>query len=178
MNFPPKVYLEKLEQMVHKPDLIELKSKLKIKRKEDEARKKITRIIDVNLNRIKEALRVCEEIARFVIEDPKLSMSYKRLRHRITQISSTLNLDLKTLLNSRDTRTDVGKRNIVSEIRRDDIKDIFFANTQRLKESVRVLEEFSKIINKAAAVKFKTLRFKIYALEKKTSKILLSLHNS
>ena len=164
--------------MARKHNSVKLKSKLETKKKEGITQKKINRLIDVNLNRAKEALRVCEEIARFVIEEPELSMSYKKLRHRITQISSTLNLDLKTLLNSRDIKTDVGKKSIISELRRVDIVDIFFANMQRLKESVRVLEEFSKVINKTAAVEFKTLRFKVYALEKKTSKVLLSLYNS
>ncbi len=164
--------------MARKHNSVKLKSKFETKKKEGITQKKINRLIDVNLNRAKEALRVCEEIARFVIEEPELSMSYKKLRHRITQISSTLNLDLKTLLNSRNIKADVGKKSIISELRRVDVVDIFFANTQRLKESVRVLEEFSKVINKTAAVKFKTLRFKVYALEKKTSKVLLSLYNS
>jgi thiamine-phosphate pyrophosphorylase len=141
-------------------------------------KKKIIRLIDANLNRTKEALRVCEEISRFIIEDPILSVSYKNLRHKITRVSSVLGLDLKALLNSRDTEADVGKKSIVSETKRKNIRDIFFANMQRLKESIRVLEEFSKIINRKASQNFKTIRFQIYALEKKTSKILLSLYNS
>lgn len=138
----------------------------------------IVRLIDANLNRAKEAARVCEEIARFVLENSKLSISYKKIRHKITQNAAALNLDLKTLLDARDTKTDAGVKSISSEMTRKNIGDIFFANTQRLKESVRVLEEFSKIINKDAAQDFKTLRFQIYALEKETSVVLLSLCNS
>lgn len=141
-------------------------------------KRKIIRLIDANLNRAKEAARVCEEIARFLVENPKLSVSYKKIRHKITQNAAVLNLDLKTLLDARDVQADVGIKSISSEMARKNIGDIFFANMQRLKESIRVLEEFSKVINKDAAQDFKTLRFQIYALEKKTSVILLSLYNS
>lgn len=145
---------------------------------EIDMKRKIIRLIDANLNRAKEAARVCEEIARFILENSKLSISYKKIRHKITQNFAALNLDLKTLLAARDTKTDAGVKSISSEMTRRNIGDIFFANTQRLKESVRVLEEFSKIINKDAAQDFKTLRFQIYALEKETSVILLSLRDS
>lgn len=144
---------------------------------EIDMKRKIIRLIDANLNRAKEAARVCEEIARFVVGSPNLSGSYKKIRHEITKNAAGLNLSLKTLLDARDVKTDAGLKSISSEMTRKDVGDIFFANMQRLKESIRVLEEFSKITNKAAAENFKTLRFRIYALEKKTSIILSSLRN-
>lgn len=138
-------------------------------------KREITRIIDANLNRTKEALRVCEEIARFAIEDPALTKAYKKIRHKITGLTAGFKIDFKCLLNSRDSGRDVGAKSLSSENKRTDIADIFFANSQRLKESIRVLEEFSKVIDKRPAEKFKNLRFEIYALEKKASKKLLSL---
>ena len=140
-------------------------------------KRKITRLIDANLNRAKEAIRVCEEISRFIIEDTSLTRSFKSLRHRITQAARSLPLNIGALLDSRNTKSDVGKKNIVLEYRRKDINDVFFANMQRLKESIRVLEEFSKVINKKTSQKFKTIRFSIYALEKKTSKFLSVLRH-
>jgi len=43
----------------------------------------------------------------------------------------------------------------------------FYANTQRVKESLRVLEEFAKLDSPVSAERFKTLRYKVYGLEKK-----------
>jgi hypothetical protein len=45
--------------------------------------------------------------------------------------------------------------------------DIYYANSQRVKESIRVLEEFAKLRNKQVAEKLKKLRYRVYALEKK-----------
>jgi hypothetical protein len=42
-----------------------------------------------------------------------------------------------------------------------------------VKESVRVLEEFTKLINKGLAVRFKELRYDIYELEKKAAGIII-----
>ncbi|MFH1856158.1 MAG: thiamine-phosphate pyrophosphorylase [Candidatus Omnitrophota bacterium] len=142
------------------------------------ANQKIIRLIDANLNRSKEAARVCEEIMRFVVEDKKLCAAFKRLRHRITKCALSLELDSRTIISARNSEEDIGVKSITSEANRDDVAAIFSANIQRLKEAVRVLEEFSKIINKGAAENFKKLRFDIYALEKKTAFILLSLRNS
>ncbi len=72
------------------------------------------------------------------------------------------------LLDSRDSEKDVGKTSLYSELKRGDYQDIFFANIQRVKESVRVLEEFTKIDNKKVSGYFKTIRYKLYGIEKKT----------
>ena len=62
---------------------------------------------------------------------------------------------------------DVGKKIFVNELKRENFKDIFFANIQRVKESVRVLEEFAKLRQKSAALKLKKIRYALYELEKK-----------
>ena len=61
----------------------------------------------------------------------------------------------------------MGKKTTHSELKRVKVEDILFANLQRIKESVRVLEEFSKLVDVKAAEDFKKLRYKFYALEKK-----------
>ena len=125
------------------------------------------RIIDVNLNRSREGLRVCEEIARFALEDAKLSREFKNLRHKISRSIKKFPADLETLLSSRNSQADVG-RNICSTTSRKNYKDVFFANIQRVKEALRVLEEFSNIFNRHLSKVFARLRFKVYELEKKT----------
>ncbi len=125
------------------------------------------RIIDANLNRSREGLRVCEEIARFALEDAKLSREFKNLRHEISHSIKKFPADLETLLSSRNSQADVG-RNVCSTTSRKNYKDVFFANIQRVKEALRVLEEFSSIFNHQLSKVFARLRFKVYELEKKT----------
>jgi thiamine-phosphate pyrophosphorylase len=127
----------------------------------------LSRIIDANLNRSREGLRVCEEIVRFILEDAKLTTEYKNLRHRIFAIIKRVPELSKTLLESRETLTDVG-RDALNKSRRKNYKDVFFANIQRVKESLRVLEEFAKIFNLPLSKSFARLRFQAYQLEKKT----------
>jgi len=43
----------------------------------------IYRVLDANFNRAREGLRVTEEVARFILEDPQLTARLKDLRHRL-----------------------------------------------------------------------------------------------
>jgi len=137
--------------------------------------KGIYRVIDANINRTKEGLRVCEEITRFIIDDRGLTSQFKKIRHRIDSIVGNLRNNPR-LLRDRDSLKDVGRTiKSRSELKRSDFRDIFFANIQRAKESIRVLEEFSKLDNVFVALKFKAIRYGIYELEKKAIKKFSSL---
>lgn len=129
----------------------------------------ISRIIDANLNRVKEGLRVCEEITRFILDNRKFTAQLKASRHRIDSLAGRL-YPVAQLLSQRKPQADVGRRNSCGELKRGDYKDIFWANIQRVKESLRVLEEFSKLIDVRAALGFKQLRYKVYAIEKESFK--------
>lgn len=131
----------------------------------------INRIIDANINRAKEGLRVCEEITRFLLDNPRLTSQLKALRHKIELLLPGLATKIE-LIQERNSRADIGAKIYGNELKRDNIKDIFFANIQRVKESVRVLEEFAKLLNKNTAVKFKEIRYATYELEKKIAKII------
>ena len=139
--------------------------------------KEIYRTIDANYNRAKEGLRVSEDIARFILNDKQLTKSFKDLRHSITSALDELDVKQEKLLGSRSTGKDVGKKSSLSELNKRNVTEIFFANLQRAKESLRVLEEFSKLINKKKSIGFKSIRYKIYDLEKKTFKKISSLSN-
>jgi thiamine-phosphate pyrophosphorylase len=138
---------------------------------------KLYRIIDANYNRLKEGLRVCEDIIRFNFEDKNLTKSYKDIRHKTTEALKILKINSKTLFDSRDSKKDVGKKTTENELNKKTLEDLFLSNLQRAKESFRVLEEVSKLINKKAALKFKGLRYNLYELEKKTFKKISSLSN-
>lgn len=126
--------------------------------------KKIFRILDANFNRAKEGLRVCEDVVRFYCDEPSATRRYKAIRHQLTALS--LKLPFQDMMFSRDVAGDVGVKSSGSESRRAKVSDIFYANSQRAKESIRVLEEFAKLKNRKVAEGFKKLRYQIYAAEK------------
>jgi len=137
--------------------------------------KSINRIIDANINRAKEGLRVCEEITRFILNSRGLTQDLKKVRHAIDLIVKQFSsLDL---LEVRASLKDVGRTIYANELKRKNLQDIFFANIQRVKESIRVLEEFAKLESSDLAVKFKRIRYGIYDIEKKVAKKISSLRN-
>jgi len=129
--------------------------------------KKIYRIIDANLNRSREGLRVVEDFARLYLNDKALSSRIKRIRHKISKISLEY-LKQENLLKYRDSQKDVGAKGMRGlEKKRKNIKQIVRVNLIRSQEGLRVLEELGKLIHPKAGEKFKNLRFKVYCLEKK-----------
>lgn len=128
----------------------------------------LLRVVDANLNRLKEGIRVIEDIARYVHNDKELSTSLKILRHqcRIEPIEA--------LLASRDSVNDVLRPTMQSEMNRTDLRSIVIANYKRGEESSRVLEELYKIIDPSLSEQFKQIRYELYTLEKKN---LLDLGN-
>ncbi len=130
--------------------------------------KEIFRIVDANLNRLREGLRVCEDISRFAIEEKGPTAKLKSLRHRVLKtVASSRKPKYSAFVLSRDSKRDIGKASIPGELKRDGAFDVLSANLQRAKESARVLEELFKLINKSAAADFKKMRFEIYNIEKR-----------
>lgn len=143
--------------------------------KENKAKGFIIRIVDANLNRSREGLRVCEDIARFYLNNRKTIKGLKDLRHKISKAIGLFPFEIKDLFRDRDIESDIGKR-IKPEIADErTIRTIFFANIQRTKESLRVLEECSKLFDYKISEVFRKLRFKAYEIEKETVKKLFSL---
>lgn len=134
------------------------------------------RIIDANINRVKEGLRVCEEITRFVLNSRQLTADLKALRHGIDLSLKRLS-SRPVLLRQRDSRGDVGRSNCAGELRRESLEDVFFANCQRVKESLRVLEEFSKLKDIKASLGLKEIRYRAYEIEKKVTRRIASLRH-
>jgi len=127
--------------------------------------KKIFRILDVNINRVKEGLRVCEDITRFILNDPASTKSLKSLRHKIEDTIAKSSIRKKLLCESRDVKRDCATEICYLEHKKN-WRAIFFANIQRTKEALRVLEEFSKLFEEKMSKNFKNLRFNIYEQEK------------
>jgi len=125
----------------------------------------VFRILDANLNRSREALRVIEEYLRFVRDDARSTRRIKELRHRIKQIADALGPD--KLLTARASQTDVGK-DISSPSRqvKTDAKAIVTASCKRLQEALRNVEEYSNVVSGTASQVASELRFDAYQLEK------------
>jgi len=131
----------------------------------------VYRIIDANLNRVMEGIRVSEDIVRFSADNVSLTRKLKDLRHDVfNAIKSLRNAHLDELVSSRNTSSDVGTKSTDSEKKRDNLTDLFLANMQRGKESLRVLEEVLKLFNTELSQKFKEFRFRLYEIEKQAVK--------
>ena len=118
------------------------------------------RIIDANLNRLKEGIRVCEDIRRYSFNDSKNAYRLKDLRHKASF------KDYEKLISSRDIKNDPLKKTTSSESSRMDLDSVFVANIKRAQESARVLEEVMKIIDTKEAEKFKKIRYELYDIER------------
>lgn len=139
--------------------------------------REVLRILDANFNRSREGLRVCEEIARFVLRDKSLTSDLKKARHAISDCTKKLPVSLTELVASRNVRSDFGKKPSPLEKKRRDALELFLANAERAKESLRALEETSKFVDSRVFEKFKKIRFKVYAIEKKALPKLESICN-
>lgn len=129
--------------------------------------KSFIRILDTNLNRTKEGLRVIEDSARFVFNDEQIYKQLRTIRHKAT---SFLENKYEQLICERDSIKDVGRK--VAEDKRTNIKNIIIANFKRVEESLRVLEEYSKLIDFEIALNYKELRYGIYQIEKDFVKLI------
>ena len=118
------------------------------------------RLLDANLNRLREGIRVVEDIYRYIFNDKETATTLKSLRH-----NSRIEL-YDELLNSRDIQNDVLKTSTTSEQNRTNLSSILIANYKRAQESSRVLEEFTKLIDIQTSEKFKSIRYELYHLEK------------
>ena len=137
--------------------------------KENFTNTQILRVIDVNLNRLREALRVIEEHYRFLQPDKDRAASFKSLRHSLEDIEAGIGRE--KLLASRDIASDpFANENRPEELSRASAADVLRANFKRGQEAARVLEEYAKVspapgLSQTA----KTVRFSLYSLEKEIS---------
>lgn len=130
--------------------------------------------MDANFNRAREGLRVCEEFARFFLNSRPLTEEFKKIRRKIGEAYNSLPYSKKFLFSARDTASDVARKGFDFEKKRSGTLDVFWANLQRTKEALRVLEEFTKLTDERLSDDFKKLRFRTYCAEKQSLK---KLHN-
>lgn len=125
------------------------------------------RIIDANLNRLNEGIRVVEDLFRYAYENSSLARKLKALRHQ-AKIETLYN----KLLKSRDAQNDILRPTQKSELERNDTASLFIANFKRSQEAARVLEELLKLYNPKQSETFKHIRYELYSLEKEGWELL------
>jgi len=125
------------------------------------------RIIDANLNRIGEGLRLLEDIARLLLNDAALTQQLKTMRHELVKGDWSFN---KQLLQARNSEGDVGINIETPEQEKQrELPLMVVANARRVQESLRTLEELAKIPDitpKLDSEKFKQARFNLYSIER------------
>ncbi|MBF0412328.1 MAG: thiamine phosphate synthase [Desulfamplus sp.] len=145
------------------------------------------RIVDANLNRVAEGIRVIEDFFRFnfdsennfdvktfdnrenhikLVEPPKLVESLRELRHKVRKSACGI---MPELLTTRDVDGDIGfniSQNSRLDKREEGTLDIITANFKRIQEGIRSIEESLKSMNYYAAAKqYESLRYTSYNLE-------------
>lgn len=125
---------------------------------------RILRLLDANCNRVREALRVLEDYARFVLDHDGLCGSLKSLRHEFQ--SATASLQARAIA-SRDTAGDVGTGiTTQTELQRESTAAVITAAGKRLSEALRTIEEYLKTEDSASAARVEQLRYRAYDVEK------------
>lgn len=123
------------------------------------------RVLDASANRAREALRVVEDFARFVLEDRFLTEQLKTLRHGLVQTLSQVPISER--LAFRETQSDIGTGiSTAGEFERESLHHVVAANFSRLQESLRSLEEFSKVAFPQVAAELEQWRYQAYTLQR------------
>ena len=125
------------------------------------------RIIDANLNRIGEGLRLLEDTARLLLNDASLTQQLKTMRHELVKGDWSFN---KQLLQARNSEGDVGINiETPDQEKQRELPLMVVANSRRVQESLRTVEELAKIPGitpKLNSEKFKQARFNLYSIER------------
>ena len=121
------------------------------------------RILDANRNRGCEALRTIEEYFRFAWDDSYLTELTKCIRH---DFNTAFAASGHALLAMRDTDGDVGTNiSTTTESSRASTRDVIEAAFSRLQQSLRVIEEYGKVVSEAVECELiEQLRYRCYQL--------------
>ena len=120
----------------------------------------IERLLDANLDRAREGLRVLEDWARFALDRADLVARCKDMRQRLGRLHD----DRYKL--ARHTASDpAAGMGHPAQLERLDPSQVVGANASRVAEALRVLEEFGRSDNAALAAEAAAIRYQLYDLE-------------
>lgn len=120
----------------------------------------VYRILDANLDRAREGLRIIEEWCRFGLNNTNLAEECKQMRQDLALLHSW------EIRQARNTPADVGTElSHPQEESRENIDSLLSANFARVQEAMRVLEEYGKLVAQDMGSICKKLRYRVYTLE-------------
>jgi thiamine-phosphate pyrophosphorylase len=123
----------------------------------------VLRLLDANVNRAREALRVVEDYARFVLDDQPTCAALKQLRHDLTGVTAKY---ARAGILYRDTPGDVGtETKTEAELSRAGESEVVVAAGKRLGEALRSIEEYLKVVDANDASAVERLRYRFYDAE-------------
>jgi thiamine-phosphate pyrophosphorylase len=126
----------------------------------------IYRVLDANFNRAREAMRVIEDCARFILDDRTLATQAKALRDGLRTVLEALPED--ELLVARNTPGDVGTSiTSAGEVDRAALPNVTSAACKRLTEALRTIEEYAKIIAPSQGPRVEKMRYAAYTIEQR-----------
>lgn len=124
------------------------------------------RILDANLDRAREGLRVIEEWCRFGLNNVTFTEQCKHWRQELAHWHRS---ELRAARNTPDDPgTDLTHP---SEAARGSIEQVLQANFCRVEEALRVLEEYGKVYRADMAAALKQMRYQVYTLESRLMSI-------
>ncbi|HOX07796.1 MAG TPA: thiamine phosphate synthase [Planctomycetota bacterium] len=124
------------------------------------------RIVDANLNRAREGLRVAEEYARFALSDRGQAAALRALRRDLGAAAAEL-FKWNELTAARESSGDIGAAAPTSA--RPDEAAVARAALSRASEALRSVEEYGSLLAPAAAERFARLRFRLYNVEREVA---------
>jgi len=124
----------------------------------------INRMLDANINRAAEGLRVLEDTARFCFNENELTKQLKLIRHQVRKTS-----DCSLFLESRDSNGDIGPE-VSAGLGlegKQNISGLVKANFKRVQEALRSIEESYRVLSMPDLAKaYENIRYSLYSLEK------------
>ena len=126
----------------------------------------LARILDANINRAFEGLRVCEDLLRFSSPPQPSHRRLRALRHALSTEVARLPIRTAQRLAARDSVRDPSHAARPSSSRVRSLKHVLLINLQRAKEALRVLEETSRVAAPRQVAAFQRLRFRLYDVER------------
>ncbi|MGD1864750.1 MAG: thiamine phosphate synthase [Phormidesmis sp.] len=131
------------------------------------------RILDANLDRAREGLRIIEEWCRFGLNDQSRTAQLKHLRQSIAEWHTP------EIRAARDTPGDLGTAlTHPNEETRTSLVAVLQANLARTQEALRVLEEYGKLHSPEMSASCKQMRYQLYTLDSQITGPLLQLNAS
>ncbi len=121
---------------------------------------RVAQIIDANLDRAREGLRVLEDWARFGLGREDVVKEIKNYRQILGRNH------LKDYKEARNYHPDIGMGlSHPEQLKRDKIEDIISSNSARVQEALRVIEEFARNRHSELALSASKIRYETYQLE-------------